>query len=157
MVEQTHAVVEVPLSSGNGWICEDKEFTEPLPAFVAKCAHEEGKPMFLMSKVYVVPADQVVPAKRLVDEIYPKNYAKLFERFQITETKPAQIQGHEGVDVFVEAVSGRGPARVHERVVVEGTSVFIITQMGSVKAFEDFADLRARWLAETRFRGLAKN
>lgn len=141
------------MSSGAGWACDSSAVDPPVIAFVARCIHHDPD-LLLMAKRYEVPPAEVTTPQVLVEQVYPKVYRRMFDEVDVHEPLPAHLRSREALDVTADGTRSGRPLRLRERVAVQGTHVYILTEMGSPDAFETFGDVRAKWFGETKFRGL---
>lgn len=142
--------------AGLGWECLQQEASEPYPVTLVKCRRTgAGEFLFMIAKVYEVPSDQVQPARQLVTRVYPKDYAKLFDRHTVRSTAEAVHQGLKGYEVRLDAHhKDRGDIVKVERVFTKGQRVFLLSAEGAPNdVTERKTDIEA-WFRGVRFKAL---
>lgn len=151
-------LVAAPRPDGAGWECVEQS-AAPQPgqeATLIKCRHtDRDRFFFLMAKDYAVPADQVKPPDVLANEVFPATYQKLFQRFEVKQTTPVTVGTRTGHELQIEAThASMGEIRKRERVLTEGTHVFVVSAEGKPEVFDAEAAAIEAWFAGVRFRNL---
>lgn len=142
--------------SGLGWECLQQEAAEPFPVTLVKCRRTvEGEFFFMLAKVYEVPADQVLPSHDLVTRVYPKDYAKLFERHTVRATSKATHQKNKGYEIRLDAHhKERGDISKVERVFTKGQRVFLLSAEGAPAQLTAHKSDIAAWFKSAHFKAL---
>jgi hypothetical protein len=155
-IESKDGQVTAARPSGLGWECLQQEASEPIPVTLVKCRRTvAGEFFFMLAKVYEVPADQVVPAHDLVTRVYPKDYAKLFDRHTVRGTTKVTHQKNKGLEIRVDAHhKERGDITKVERVFTKGQRVFLVSAEGAPAQFTAHKADIAAWFKSAHFKAL---
>lgn len=148
-------LVAAPRPSGDGWDCVEQTATEPgQETTLIKCRHtDRTRFFFLLAKDYVVPPDQVRSAEQLATDVFPTTYQKLFQKFEITESKPTTRAGKPGHELKISAVhASMGEIRKRELVQTEGNHVFVVSAEGLPDVFDAESSAIEAWFSGARFK-----
>lgn len=111
-----------------------------------------GEFLFFMAKDYTVPPEQVLPPERLIREVFPRDYARMFEQVKVDVVQPRVTGGREWWEAGFQFFHARmGHVVKFERVTCEGQHVLLVSGEGApdiVRAH--FAALGA-WMDGARF------
>lgn len=150
-------LVAAPRPSGDGWECVEQTATEPgQETTLIKCRHtDKSRFFFLLAKDYAVPPDQVRSAEQLATDVFPSTYQKLFQKFEITESKPTTRDGKPGHELRISAVhASMGEIRKRELVQTAGNHVFVVSAEGLPDVFDAEASAIEAWFSGARFKNL---
>lgn len=148
-------LVAAPRPSGDGWECVEQTATEPgQETTLIKCRHtDRARFFFLLAKDYAVPPEQVRSAEQLATDVFPATYQKLFQKFEVTESKPITRAGKPGHELKISAVhASMGEIRKRELVQTEGNHVFVISAEGLPDVFDAESSAIEAWFAGARFK-----
>lgn len=144
--------VEVP--DGPGWQVETivGAVQGATRTTFVKCKRGPPEFFFLMAKDYSVPATEVLPAEKLLREVYPRNYSKMFQQVKIDFMGPKTIGGREWWEAGFQFLHAKlGPIAKLERVTCSGEHVLIVSGEGAQNDVRArFAEL-TRWMDGARF------
>lgn len=119
---------------------------------MVKCRKTSGGFFFMLAKVYNVPSNQVLSAKKLATEVYMASYKRLFRNHRIAKQGPCKIQGHDGYEIELLAEhASKGAIHKKERVAVKGTNVVVVSAEGDPKQVEQNKKIIAAWFQGARF------
>lgn len=157
-VTTSDGLITVTPPEGPGWEVEARALDMPGEGHAAhvKCRRAvAGEFFFLVAKDYTVPAEQVLPPERLLREVYPRDYARMFDQVKVDVIQPRVLGGHEWWEAGFQLVHARlGPIVKLERVTCAGEHVLTVSGEGAPDAMRaHFATLTA-WLDGTRFASL---
>ncbi|MFZ6179154.1 hypothetical protein [Nannocystis pusilla] len=150
-------LVAAPRPSGDGWECVEQTAAEPgQETTLIKCRHtDKARFFFLLAKDYAVPPDQVRSAEQLANEVFPATYQKLFQKFEVTESKPTTRDGKPGHELRISAVhASMGEIRKRELVHTAGNHVFVVSAEGLPDVFDAESAAIEAWFAGARFKNL---
>jgi hypothetical protein len=152
-------LVVVPRPAGSGWLLEHQAGVQGggVITTLVKCKRVvAGEFFFMLAKDYVVAPDQVCPAEQLVQEIYRRNYERMFTQVHYASVNPVQHGGRTWIQAAMEMVHpARGRLAKMERVCVEGVHVCLVSAEGAQTDVRTFWPDAQRWLDGVRFRSLA--
>lgn len=150
--------ISASIPPGDGWNCTDmhKELAPDNEAWLVKCKLQTPNTFFFMiAKDYTVPKDQITSSHTLVNEIYPKSYGSLFDKFTISNIADTSINGHQGHAYQLDAThKSKGAIRKSAQVVVVGNHTFILTAEGSPKDVEANKAVYENWKQSVQFKAL---
>jgi hypothetical protein len=150
-------LVAAPRPSGDGWECVEQTATEAgQEATLIKCRRtDRARFFFLLAKDYAVPPDQVRSAEQLATDVFPSTYQKLFQKFEVLESKPTTRDGRPGHELRISAVhASMGEIRKRELVQTAGNHVFVVSAEGLPDVFDAEASVIEAWFSGARFKNL---
>ncbi|WAS91201.1 hypothetical protein [Nannocystis punicea] len=150
-------LVAAPRPPGDGWECVEQTATDPgQEATLIKCRQtDRARFFFLLAKDYAVPPDQVRSAEQLATDVFPSTYQKLFEKFEILESKPTTRAGKPGHDLRISAVhASMGEIRKRELVHTAGNHVFVVSAEGLPDVFDAESSAIEAWFSGAQFKNL---
>lgn len=142
--------------AGLGWECLQQTAAEPYRVTLVKCRRTvQGEFFFMLAKVYDVPAEQVLSPHDLITRVYPKDYAKLFDRHTVRATTKATHQKSKGYEIRMDAHhKERGDVAKVERVFTKGQQVFLLSAEGAPAQVAAHKDDIAAWFKSAHFKAL---
>ncbi|PCC74270.1 hypothetical protein [Nannocystis exedens] len=146
-----------PRPAGDGWECVEQTATEPgQEATLIKCRRtDRARFFFLLAKDYVVPPDQVRSPEQLATDVFPATYQKLFQKFEVTESKATTRAGKPGHELRISAThASMGEIRKRELVQTAGNHVFVVSAEGLPDVFDAESSAIEAWFAGAQFKNL---
>ncbi|SFE47347.1 hypothetical protein SAMN02745121_04373 [Nannocystis exedens] len=150
-------LVAAPRPAGDGWECVEQTATEPgQEATLIKCRRtDRARFFFLLAKDYVVPPDQVRSPEQLATDVFPATYQKLFQKFEVTESKATTRAGKPGHELRISAThASMGEIRKRELVQTAGNHVFVVSAEGLPDVFDAESSAIEAWFAGAQFKNL---
>jgi hypothetical protein len=150
-------LVAAPRPSGDGWECVEQTGGEPgQETTLIKCRRtDRTRFFFLLAKDYAVPPEQVRSAEQLATDVFPTTYQKLFQKFEVTESKPATRADKPGHELRISAThASMGEIRKREFVQTAGNHVFVVSAEGLPEVFDAESSAIEAWFAGARFKNL---
>lgn len=149
-------VVTVAKPSGEGWECVSQHGEDPktgMTGEVTKCRRPQGEFFFLLAKSYAVRPEDAVPAERLVKELYPADYKKLFATVSSLTTKKEKLDGRDAWQLELDAEhASRGKIHKRERVATNGAQVMLVSAEGDPALFTKFGKEIDSWFKGAHFK-----
>jgi hypothetical protein len=152
---RSDGTISAPKPVGDGWECLEQSDSGQGAHDIRliKCRRTaSGQFFFMLAKTYAVAEAEVQSPEQLANGPFQRNYEKLFDTTRYQSRRSVDHAGRRGYEVSFDAEhSQKGSIRKLERVLTEGTRVFIVSAEGRPADYERFAAERTAWLDGVKF------